>query len=79
MIRKCLNVVEKYKLSGATQNNSINSNVSAAWVRVAPMKDPRRAFQVVRLPDGFYVMGGFDGSKCLSSVEKFDDSTNQWT
>ena len=30
------------------------------------------------LPDGIYAIGGFDGENYLSSVEKYEESTNEW-
>lgn len=45
---------------------------------VAPLNVSRRALSAVTLPDGIYAIGGFDGENYLSSVEKYDDSTNEW-
>jgi len=42
------------------------------------MKDSRRALSAVSLPNGVYALGGYDGEKYLSSVEKYDNETNQW-
>jgi len=41
------------------------------------MSTPRRALTVVTLPDGIYAIGGYDGSKYLNSVEKFDIRMNK--
>lgn len=40
------------------------------WEIVASLNVARRALSAVTLPDGIYVMGGFDGFNYLSSVEK---------
>ena len=42
------------------------------------MKYGRRALSCVSLPDGIYAIGGYDGNKYLSAVEKFDIRTNKW-
>ncbi|KAM3139361.1 hypothetical protein pb186bvf_008581 [Paramecium bursaria] len=43
------------------------------WSLTAPLNVPRRALASVSLPDGIYVIGGFDGGQYLNSVEKYDD------
>jgi len=30
------------------------------------------------LPDGVYAIGGYNGTKYLSSMEKYDESQNKW-
>lgn len=42
------------------------------------MPTPRRALSAVALPDGVYVLGGYDGSKYLKSLDKFDIRKNAW-
>jgi influenza virus NS1A-binding protein len=32
----------------------------------------------VMMPDGIYVLGGFNGNSYLKSVEKFDFNTKRW-
>lgn len=34
------------------------------------MNEARRALAAVALPDGIYAIGGYDGNKYLSTVEK---------
>lgn len=58
MISSCLNSVERYDPE------------TDEWELVASLNVPRRALSAVTLPDGIYVMGGFDGFNYLSSVEK---------
>ncbi|KAL4437683.1 hypothetical protein ABPG74_012358 [Tetrahymena malaccensis] len=65
-LKNSLNIVEKYDI----QKNK--------WETVKPMNQCRRSLQVVTLPDGFYILGGFDGQNYLSSVEKYDDANDQW-
>jgi hypothetical protein len=43
------------------------------------MEEARRALAVVAMPDGIYAIGGYDGSKYLSSIEKYDLFTETWT
>ncbi len=42
------------------------------------MNQKRRGFSVVSWPDGIYVIGAFDGSNYLNSVEKYEFSTGKW-
>jgi hypothetical protein len=42
------------------------------------MKDARRALAVVAMPDGIYAIGGYDGTKYLSSIEKYCLMQNKW-
>jgi Kelch motif. len=42
------------------------------------MNVPRRALAAVTLPDGIYAIGGFDGENYLSTVERYDEQTNEW-
>ena len=60
------------------------------WQPIAPMKEPRRALSAVALPDGIYVIGGYNGAaqgvkgktqtqQYLSSVEKYDFATRRWS
>jgi len=37
---------------------------------ISSLNVPRRALSAVTLPDGIYVMGGFDGFNYLNTVEK---------
>ncbi len=38
------------------------------WEIVGKMNNPRRALNAVTLPDGVYVMGGYNGEEYLNSV-----------
>ncbi len=40
------------------------------------MKMSRKGLISISLPDGIYIIGGFDGKNYLRSVEKFDEMTN---
>jgi hypothetical protein len=42
------------------------------------MKESRRALALVAMPDGIYAIGGYDGSKYLQSIEKFDLVSEKW-
>lgn len=48
------------------------------WEVIADLNIPRRALSAVALPDGIYAIGGFDGQNYLSSIEKYDESKNEW-
>lgn len=43
------------------------------WERVADLNEPRRALAAVSLPDGVYAIGGYNGSKYLGSMERYDE------
>lgn len=45
----------------------------------APMHCCRCYVSVAELNGFIYAMGGFDGVNRLSSVERYDPQTNQWT
>jgi influenza virus NS1A-binding protein len=49
------------------------------WKRIADMNMKRKGCAGVRMPDGIYVIGGFDGCQYLKSVEKFDFVTKKWS
>jgi hypothetical protein len=42
------------------------------------MEFNRRALAVVAMPDGIYALGGYDGTRYLSSCEKYCLSTGKW-
>ena len=42
------------------------------------MKNPRRSFTMVAVPDGVIVIGGHDGKNYLNSVEKYQYSNGKW-
>ena len=50
-----------------------------AWEMLPPLNEARRAHCAVSLPDGVYVLGGFNGKDYLTSVERFDEQKNEWT
>lgn len=41
------------------------------WTQLPSLKTARRALAAASLADGIYAIGGFDGEKYLSSVEKY--------
>lgn len=63
---RCLNEVERYDIE------------KDLWEPVASMNNPRRALSAVRLKNGIFAIGGFDGEKYLSSVEIYDETLNDW-
>lgn len=56
----CLSHVERFSL----EKNK--------WEDLPELNTARRALTAVSMPDGIYVLGGFNGEKYLSSVEKLD-------
>jgi len=63
--------VMSYNLAGGT---------SGSWdtTAVSGLPTARRNFEAVQTAGGIYAFGGFDGTN-LSSVVKYDPSTNSWT
>lgn len=43
------------------------------------MNEGKRALNAVALPDGLYVLGGYNGVEYLNSVDKYDFSTKKWS
>mmetsp|Transcript_17829 Transcript_17829/g.12783 ORF Transcript_17829/g.12783 Transcript_17829/m.12783 type:complete len:115 (+) Transcript_17829:1012-1356(+) len=43
------------------------------------MPQPLRAHSVVSLPDGIYVLGGFNGVSYVNNVDRFEPSSGSWT
>ena len=41
------------------------------------MSRPRRALSTVSLPDGLYIIGGYDGREYLSLSERFEINTKK--
>lgn len=42
------------------------------------MNQKRKGCSAICMPDGIYVLGGYDGCQYLKSVEKFDFRTRKW-
>ncbi|XP_040282395.1 kelch-like protein 35 isoform X1 [Bufo bufo] len=55
-------------------NIQINS-----WVKMASLNAKRWRHGMVTLKGQIYAVGGFDGAKRLSSVERYDSFTNVWS
>ncbi|EGR33255.1 kelch motif family protein, putative [Ichthyophthirius multifiliis] len=66
----------KNKYLNSAERYDINNN---KWETINNMNFQRRAPQAVSLPDGIYVIGGFDGKNYLNSCEKYDEISNKWT
>ena len=49
------------------------------WSSITPMHYRRCFASSVTLGDDLYVIAGFDGSRRLTSVEKYSTTTKQWT
>lgn len=48
------------------------------WEEVAPLNTARSSHSAVVLNGEIYVLGGFDGTNSLSTVEIYNPTTNQW-
>ena len=48
------------------------------WEEIPNMLNPRRALSAVSLPDGIYVIGGYNGTTYLKDVEKYDHRNKIW-
>jgi N-acetylneuraminic acid mutarotase len=49
------------------------------WLPVAPMLFKRRGACAVTVANKLYVLGGFDGLSRLSTMERYDPVTKEWT
>ena len=49
------------------------------WVSICPMLCPRSGLGTAVLGGQIYVIGGHDGNMPLSSMERYDPLTNEWT
>jgi influenza virus NS1A-binding protein len=61
-----LNTAEKF---------DIDKNI---WIKVEDLNNNRKGFCAVMMPDGIYVIGGYNGSDYLRSVEKYDFNQKRW-
>ena len=52
--------------------------ITRQWTPLPNMQHARRALCAVALPDGVYVLGGYDGQHYLSSIEKLDPTRGEW-
>jgi len=43
------------------------------------MSEGKRALYAIALPDGIYILGGYNGKEYLNTVERFDPVTKKWT
>jgi hypothetical protein len=43
------------------------------------MEQGLRALSAVSLPDGIYVLGGYNGTEYLDQVSRFDPCASEWT
>ena len=48
------------------------------WKEAADLRTPRRAAAAVSLPTGIYIIGGYDGTNYLASVERLDPVRGRW-
>lgn len=48
------------------------------WYKVPSLNIQRRALAAASLADGIYAIGGFDGTKHLNSVEKYEEGSLSW-
>jgi hypothetical protein len=51
---------------------------SDTWEVKEPMIEARTGHTAVSLPNGIYVIGGFNGTDYLASMEKYDETENRW-
>ena len=49
------------------------------WTLIAPMSKPKEAVGISALGSYLYIAGGYDGSRYLNDVEKYDPVKNEWT
>jgi hypothetical protein len=49
------------------------------WTSLSPMQSKRHECAAAAMDGRIYAIGGFDGSKKLSSMEAYDLISNEWT
>ena len=49
------------------------------WTNGLSMATSRSCLGIAVLHNLLYAIGGYDGTTCLSSVERYDPLSNQWT
>lgn len=49
-----------------------------AWKTVAPMISKRAGARAGVVNGHLYIVGGFDGSNYLSTIERYDQHKNEW-
>jgi hypothetical protein len=48
------------------------------WVKTEDLIYNRKGHSAVMMPDGIYVIGGYDGTTYLKSIERYDFNTKRW-
>jgi len=56
----------------------ISPHTSLSWAPIVPMTEQRMSAAAAALGGGVYVIGGFNGTSPLRSVERFDPTTSVW-
>merc|ERR1712066_103044 len=56
----------------------VSRHASFAWAPLVPMTEQRMSSAAATLGGGVYVIGGFNGTAPLRSVERFDPTTSVW-
>eukprot|EP00347_Sterkiella_histriomuscorum_P017673 403348434 len=73
-----------YAIGGYNPQDGCISSVEAfdfdkqQWEIVTQMEEGKRALNAVALPDGIYVLGGYNGKEYLNTVQKYDLMTHKW-
>ena len=49
------------------------------WEEIGSLNEARRGIELVFVEDTLYAMGGFNGKRYVSTVEKFNFETKTWT
>ncbi|XP_053312131.1 kelch-like protein 35 [Spea bombifrons] len=69
-------------ISGGHINSSeawmLNTQLNV-WIKIAPLNKGRWRHRMAALKGGIYAVGGFDGARRLSSVERYSAFSNSWS
>ena len=74
-----------YAIGGFNQTEGCLNSIEAfdfqkqQWEVVICMDEGRRALNAVALPDGIYVIGGYNGKEYLATVSRLDLQSLTWT
>lgn len=73
-----------YVIGGVDEKDAVLRNVERfdiiknTWIKVKEMNMKRKGSVAICMPEGIYVLGGFDGVQYLKSIEKYDFVSKSW-
>lgn len=74
-----------FVMGGKITNEALSSLVESydpiknEWTTLAPMIEKRAGARAAVIRGNLYVLGGYNGSCCLSTIEHYNQQSNKWT